>query len=90
MFARTLLPRLAGPSTARAFSASARSNIAKATVIGRLAANPEFSTSNSGLELTRYAVGSEYRQGGENKVQWIKVVAFGDASRPYMETIKKG
>ena len=68
------------PALARAFSATPSTNIAKVTIIGRLAADPEFHTTPTGTEIVRYAVGSSYKSGGEERVSWFKVAAFDEHS----------
>lgn len=85
-----MLAALRTPALARAFSASARTNIAKMIIVGRLAADPEPYTTSNGQEIIRYAVGSSYKSNGEDKVSWFKIAAFEDHSKPYLKTLTKG
>ena len=87
MFSRTALR---APAFARAFSTTPAARIAKITLIGRLAHDPETVTLNNGDEVVRYTVGSKYKQGEEMKVSWFRVAAFNDSSKPYLQSLKKG
>lgn len=75
----------------RAFSTSPIvSDFAKIALLGRLAAEPEISTSSNGLELIRYVVGVS--QGRDKPSTWYKVVEFSpDArSKEYLMSMQKG
>ncbi|KAI5854628.1 putative ssDNA binding protein [Tricharina praecox] len=78
-------------SAVRSFStSSARGTMAKISIIGRLAADPELATSNDGKEYMKYTVGSSYKSGGEDKVSWFRVAAFEAYSKNYLLALRKG
>lgn len=62
---------------ARNFSQTASNSAAKITIVGRLAAQPEFlpSPSEKTSDLVRYAVASSYGP-GRTKTSWFKVAFF--------------
>lgn len=74
----------------RAFTTTLRPQIAKLTLIGRLAGDPETITAASGVEYVRYTVGSFYFSKGESKASWFPVTSFDEYSRPFLQSLKKG
>jgi hypothetical protein len=90
---RTFFKAARSPSLARNFSAqSARQNLARITLIGRLPADAELVQSGNGKEFVRYAVGHSIRKAnGEEKTSWFRVSAFvEDRSKEYVLGLKKG
>lgn len=76
----------------RAFSTTApvATSFAKIALLGRLAAEPEISTTSNGLEMIRYAVGVS--QGKDKPTTWYKVVNFEPDARgkEYLMSMPKG
>ncbi|KAI0999524.1 hypothetical protein K3495_g8670 [Podosphaera aphanis] len=62
------------------------------TLVGRLADTPEVQTTNSGLEVLRYAVGTSMGRGENQKTSWFKVSCFMQSSkqRDYFASLEKG
>ncbi|KAL7276874.1 ssDNA-binding protein, mitochondrial [Rhizina undulata] len=79
-------------AVARAFSTTsvALRDVAKITLIGRLAADPEVVQTSTGREIVKYAVGARYGLGENAKTSWYKVVAFDPNSKPYLLSLTKG
>ncbi|KAA8910905.1 hypothetical protein FN846DRAFT_904676 [Sphaerosporella brunnea] len=76
---------------ARSFSAqAARQNVARVTLVGRLAADPVPSLSGAGREYIRYAVSHNKRQDGEEKTSWFTVFCFDQRSKDYTMSLRKG
>ncbi|TGJ82916.1 hypothetical protein E0Z10_g5846 [Xylaria hypoxylon] len=86
----TTTPRLLGAS--RAFSASARRDIAKITLIGNLAATPEVRATSSGKELVEYAVASSDGPRDNRHTSWFRVATFVEEGprRDYLTSLPKG
>lgn len=76
----------------RTFSstAPALNNFAKIAILGRLAAEPEISTSQNGVEMIRYAVGVS--SGKDKPTTWYKIVDFSpdDRSKEYLMSMQRG
>lgn len=75
----------------RAFSTTpVASDFAKIALLGRLAADPEISTTSNGLEMIRYAVGVS--QGKDKPITWYKVVNFEPDARgkEHLMSMSKG
>lgn len=88
MFARLLraLP------AARTFSSSARRDlVAKVTIVGRVAADPEVATGRAG-DYVKYSVGSsQRRREGDEQTSWFRITAFDEGSRKLLTNyVKKG
>ncbi|KAF2823772.1 ssDNA binding protein-like protein [Ophiobolus disseminans] len=64
------------PALARAFSSTRASQVAKMTVVGRLAAAPEEVTVSNDRTLVRYAIGTSYGRGDKQKTSWFRVASF--------------
>jgi single-stranded DNA-binding protein len=76
---------------ARSFSAQPARQIAKITLVGRLPHDAELSQTSAGREFVRYAVGNTIKKAnGEEKTSWFRVSAFGDRSKEYTLSLKKG
>ncbi|KAF1839082.1 hypothetical protein BDW02DRAFT_575851 [Decorospora gaudefroyi] len=89
MFARTF--RNAAPTLARSFSATARPQLARMTVIGRLGVAPEEVTVSGDRTLVRYVVGTNYGKGEEKKTSWFRVASFvSGAQKDYLMNVPKG
>ncbi|KAI0396944.1 nucleic acid-binding protein [Xylariaceae sp. FL0594] len=78
--------------TSRAFSVSARRQIAKITLVGNLAATPEVKATSTGRSYVEYAVASNEGRGENKKVSWFRVAAFIDEGpqRDFMTSLAKG
>ncbi|MCJ1400136.1 ssDNA-binding protein, mitochondrial [Xylographa trunciseda] len=68
-----LLPRLL---TNRLFSSSASLPIARITIVGRLAADPELTVTSTGQEMVRYAIGTSYGPRENRQTSWWRVASF--------------
>ncbi|KAL7626634.1 ssDNA-binding protein, mitochondrial [Parahypoxylon ruwenzoriense] len=101
LFARRALtsaPRLLSASSSisssvtRAFSASARRDIAKITIVGNLAAAPEVRATSGGREFVEYAVASNSGPREDRKTSWFRVAAFVEEGprRDFLTNLPKG
>ncbi|KAI1812071.1 hypothetical protein GGS20DRAFT_559630 [Poronia punctata] len=86
-----LARRLAGatPSLSRSFSASARREVARITLVGNLGHAPTLKTTASGKEIVEYALAT---QDGSNVPSWFHVAAFLEEGprRQFMMNLPKG
>ncbi|KAI0180194.1 nucleic acid-binding protein [Hypoxylon sp. FL1284] len=82
----------AAPRLSRAFSASARRDIAKMTIVGNLAATPELRATSTGRELIEYAVASNTGRGENRQTSWFRVAAFLEEGprRDFLTSLPKG
>ncbi|KAI1653192.1 nucleic acid-binding protein [Daldinia decipiens] len=82
----------AAPGLARAFSASARRDVAKITLVGNLAAPPEVRATSTGRELIEYAVASNYGPKDNRQTSWFRVAAFIEEGprRDFLTSLPKG
>lgn len=82
----------AAPSLARAFSASARRDIAKITLVGNLAASPEVRPTSTGREILEYSVASNSGPKDNRQTSWFKVAAFIEEGprRDFLTSLPKG
>ncbi|RYP22945.1 hypothetical protein DL765_001403 [Monosporascus sp. GIB2] len=89
--ATTAAPRLA-VTPARAFSASARRDIAKITLVGNLAATPEVKPTSTGREYVEYAVASNEGSGEKRTTSWFRVATFTEEGprRDFLTSLAKG
>ncbi|MCJ1322430.1 ssDNA-binding protein, mitochondrial [Xylographa vitiligo] len=62
--------------TARLFSTSHALPIARITIVGRLAADPELTVTSTGQEMVRYAVGTSYGPRENRQTSWWRVASF--------------
>ncbi|KAI0535211.1 nucleic acid-binding protein [Xylaria digitata] len=83
-------PRSLGAS--RAFSASARRNIAKITLVGNLAATPELKATSTGREVIEYSVASSDGPRDNRHTSWFRVATFAEEGprRDYLTSLPKG
>ncbi|KAI9762619.1 MAG: ssDNA-binding protein, mitochondrial [Chaenotheca gracillima] len=67
-------------------------SFAKLTVIGRLAAEPELSTTSTGQEIIRYAVASNSGRKDNRTTSWFKVTEFASEGprKDFMLSTPKG
>ncbi|KAI1467293.1 nucleic acid-binding protein [Daldinia caldariorum] len=82
----------AAPGLARAFSASARRDIAKITIVGNLAASPEIKATSTGRDVVEYSVASNYGPKENRQTSWFRVSAFVDEGprREFLANLPKG
>ncbi|KAI2639783.1 nucleic acid-binding protein [Hypomontagnella submonticulosa] len=82
----------AAPSLARAFSATARRDIAKITLVGNLAATPEVKATSTGREIVEYAVASNSGPRDNRTTSWFRVAAFIEEGprRDFLTSLPKG
>ncbi|KAI1337946.1 nucleic acid-binding protein [Xylariaceae sp. FL0016] len=82
----------ASASLARSFSASARRDIAKMTIVGNLAATPEIKATSTGREILEYAVASNSGPRDKQTTSWFKVASFIEEGprRDYLASLPKG
>lgn len=85
----TATPRL---SASRAFSASARRDIAKITLVGNLAATPEVRATSTGKEIIEYAIASSHGPRDARHTSWFRVATFAEEGprRDYLTSLPKG
>ncbi|EOD48880.1 Inorganic polyphosphate/ATP-NAD kinase predicted [Neofusicoccum parvum] len=69
------------PVARRAFSSTPRAQLAKMTIIGRLGAEPEPVTTNSGREMVRYVLGTNTGRRENNETSWFQVASFDEGPR---------
>ncbi|MCJ1380712.1 ssDNA-binding protein, mitochondrial [Xylographa soralifera] len=72
-------PSLLLPSsslTTRLFSTSRALPVARITIVGRLAADPELTVTSTGQEMVRYAVGTSYGPRENRQTSWWRVASF--------------
>ncbi|RYP80717.1 hypothetical protein DL770_006131 [Monosporascus sp. CRB-9-2] len=89
--ATTAAPRLAA-APARAFSASARRDIAKIILVGNLAATPEVKPTSTGREYVEYAVASNEGSGEKRSTSWFRVTSWVEEGprRDFLTNLAKG
>ncbi|KAI0007804.1 nucleic acid-binding protein [Xylariaceae sp. FL0662B] len=80
------------PGLARAFSASARRDIAKITLVGNLAATPELRATSTGREVVEYAIASNSGPRDNRRTSWFRVAAFVEEGprRDFLTGLPKG
>ncbi|KAA6412121.1 MAG: ssDNA binding [Lasallia pustulata] len=86
------IPRAPLLTTLRAFSTTPPRPIAKITIVGRLAAEPELTATSSGQEMVRYAVGTSYGPRENRQTNWWRVASFAPEgpARAYLTGLEKG
>ncbi|KAJ2985477.1 hypothetical protein NUW58_g5509 [Xylaria curta] len=87
----TTTPRLLGAS--RAFSASARRDIAKITLRRQtFAATPEIKATSTGKEVIQYSVASNDGPADNRRTSWFRVATFAEEGprRDYLTSLPKG
>ncbi|KAL1974539.1 hypothetical protein VTN31DRAFT_4743 [Thermomyces dupontii] len=80
------------PAATRAFSSSPAHNVAKLILTGRLAAEPELTTTSSGQEVVRYSVGTSHGPRENRQTSWFRVTSFTPEGpqRDYLLSLPKG
>ncbi|KAJ5776992.1 ssDNA binding protein [Penicillium odoratum] len=87
----SLRPTLRLANTARTFSSSAVRPVARMTITGRLAADPELQATSSGQDIIKYAVGTSYGPSDNRQTSWFKIASFAEGSqRDYLMGLQKG
>ncbi|KAH0544391.1 hypothetical protein FGG08_001417 [Glutinoglossum americanum] len=76
----------------RAFSSTPSAHyLARVTVIGRLAADPEAHITSTGKELVKYAVGTSSGSPENRKTSWFRFVSFDEGPRKdFLLGLRKG
>ncbi|KAF2143009.1 uncharacterized protein K452DRAFT_225799 [Aplosporella prunicola CBS 121167] len=75
----------------RAFSTTPRASLARMSIIGRLAAEPEAVQASTGREMVRYALGTSYGRGDNKSVSWFSITSFDEGPRrDYLLGLPKG
>ncbi|KAJ9664979.1 ssDNA-binding protein, mitochondrial [Coniosporium apollinis] len=69
------------PLTSRSFSTTPRASLARMSIIGRLAAEPELTNTSTGREIVRYALGTSYGPKEDRKTSWFSVTCFDEGPR---------
>ncbi len=86
-----LFARPAPRSFARAFSTTPPSQIAKMTIVGRLAADPEPITTSAAVPLTRYTVATSHGPKDNRQTSFFRVTSFDQGPRrDYVMGLTKG
>ncbi len=84
------LPSLKHTAT-RTFTGTARAGVAKMTIVGRLAAEPELTATSTGQEMVKYAVGTSYGPKDHKQTSWFRVACFEEGPRrDYLLGLGKG
>ncbi|MCJ1235237.1 ssDNA-binding protein, mitochondrial [Varicellaria rhodocarpa] len=60
----------------RSFTTSTSRPLAKITIVGRLAAEPELIPTSTGQDMVRYAVGTNYGPRENRQTSWWRVASF--------------
>lgn len=76
----------------RSFSASARRDFARMTVVGRLGGTPELVATNSGREYVKYVVASSSGPRDNPITSWFRISSFqpDGSSRQHLLSLPKG
>ncbi|OCK75820.1 hypothetical protein K432DRAFT_361424 [Lepidopterella palustris CBS 459.81] len=86
----TRLPTAASLS-ARAFSSTARTSVARMSIVGRLAAPPEEVQAGGDRTIVRYALGTSYGTGDNKKTSWFKIASFTEGpQKDFLMSLPKG
>ncbi|KAF2093991.1 hypothetical protein NA57DRAFT_47335 [Rhizodiscina lignyota] len=86
---RTMRPALS--SASRSFSTTPRSALARMTLIGRLAAEPELVNTSTGREMVRYAMGVSSGPRDNPQTSWYRIACFDEGPRrDYVLGLPKG
>jgi len=65
----------------RAFSSTPSNPLAKITLIGRLAAEPELTSTSTGQDLVRYSIATNYGPPENRQTSWWRVVSFAEEGK---------
>ncbi|KAI9874649.1 MAG: ssDNA-binding protein, mitochondrial [Pleopsidium flavum] len=75
----------------RTFATTPATRIAKMTIVGRLAAEPELTATSTGQEMVKYAVGTSYGPKDNKQTSWFRVASFDEGPRrDYLLGLGKG
>ncbi|KAI9874557.1 MAG: ssDNA-binding protein, mitochondrial [Pleopsidium flavum] len=75
----------------RTFTTTPATRIAKMTIVGRLAAEPELTATSTGQEMVKYAVGTSYGPKDNKQTSWFRVASFDEGPRrDYLLGLGKG
>ncbi|KAL8685334.1 MAG: hypothetical protein Q9218_007830 [Villophora microphyllina] len=61
---------------ARTFTTTPQNHLAKISIVGRLAGEPELLPTSSGQDMIKYALGTKYGPRDNQQTSWWKVTAF--------------
>ena len=77
---------------ARAFSTTPAPQVARMTIIGRLAAEPEVQATATGNDVIRYAVGTSYGPKDNRQTSWFRIASFEQEGprKDYLMGLQKG
>ncbi|CBY01162.1 hypothetical protein IAQ61_012039 [Plenodomus lingam] len=91
MFTSTLRTAFRAPGATRAFSSTARQQIARMTIVGRLGVVPEEVTISGDRTLVRYVIGTSYGKGEDKKTSWFRVASFVQGGqKDFLMSVPKG
>ena len=77
----------AGPSiTARTFSTTRPSHLARMTLVGRLGADPELAETGKG-QVIKYVVGTSYGPKDNRQTSWFRVASFAPEGTPQRDLV---
>jgi hypothetical protein len=68
-------------SSARAFSTTPAARVAKITIVGRLAAEPELTSTSTGQDMVRYSVATSYGPKENRQTSWWRVASFAEEGK---------
>ncbi|KAI9849777.1 MAG: ssDNA-binding protein, mitochondrial [Thelocarpon superellum] len=76
----------------RSFSSTSSPQVAKMTIVGRLAAEPEIQPTSTGTDIIKYAIGTSYGPRDNRQTSWFKVSSFEQEGprRDYLLGLQKG
>jgi Single-strand binding protein family len=74
-------------TVARAFSSTRPSQLARLTLVGRLGADPEITTTRNGGEIIKYVVGTSYGPKENRQTSWFRVASFAAQGTPGREKL---
>lgn len=78
--------------SARAFSTTPANRLAKITIIGRLADQPEIQPTSTGREIVKYVIGTDTGFKENKQTSWFRVTSFDQEGprRDYFTGLPKG
>lgn len=68
-------------ANARAFSTTPSPRVAKITIVGRLAAEPELTSTSTGQDMVRYSVATSYGPKENRQTSWWRVASFSEEGK---------
>lgn len=76
----------------RSFSASARRDFARLTVVGRMGVQPEVTTTSTGREIVKYVVAASHGPRDNPQTSWFRITSFqpDGPGRKYLLNVPKG